>query len=65
MVSHDLAVITHMCERLMVMQRGQTVEMLSSIDLANNCVKDDYTQKLMLASSGFKRSTEFLGENSE
>ncbi len=65
MVSHDLAVITHMCERLMVMQRGQTVEMLSSIDLANNCVKDDYTQKLMVASAGFKRSTDFLGETSD
>jgi ABC-type glutathione transport system ATPase component len=26
MVSHDLAVVTHMCERLMVMQRGRTVD---------------------------------------
>ena len=34
MVSHDLAVVTHMCERLMVMQRGETVEVLSSADLA-------------------------------
>ena len=34
MVSHDLAVVTHMCERLMVMQRGETVELVSSADLA-------------------------------
>ena len=33
MVSHDLAVVTHMCDRLMVMQRGETVELVSSADL--------------------------------
>jgi peptide/nickel transport system ATP-binding protein len=55
MVSHDLAVVTHLCERLMVMQRGQTVELLSSSDLAASRVKDPYTQNLMLASGGFYR----------
>ena len=55
MVSHDLAVVTHMCERLMVMQRGRTVEMLSASDLAASQVKDDYTRNLMLASTGFRR----------
>jgi peptide/nickel transport system ATP-binding protein len=55
MVSHDLAVLTHMCERLLVMQRGQTVELLSATDLAASRVKDDYTRKLMLASTGFSR----------
>ena len=34
MVSHDLAVITHMCERLMVMQNGEEVERLTAADLA-------------------------------
>ena len=38
MVSHDLAVVTHMCERLMVMQRGETVELVSSADLASSRV---------------------------
>jgi peptide/nickel transport system ATP-binding protein len=56
MVSHDLAVVTHLCERLMVMQRGKTVEMLSSSDLAAHQVKDPYTQSLMQASEGFKRA---------
>ena len=56
MVSHDLAVVTHMCERLMVMQRGQTVEFLSSADLAAHRVTNDYTLSLMKASSGFKRT---------
>lgn len=55
MVSHDLAVVTHLCERLMVMQRGNTVEMLSSADLAANKVVDPYTLRLMQASVGFKR----------
>ena len=55
MVSHDLAVVTHMCERLMVMQRGRTVEMLSSADLAASRVQDDYTRNLMVASTGFRR----------
>ena len=56
MVSHDLAVVTHLCERLMVMQRGKTVEMLTSADLAANRVQDPYTQKLMEASAGFRRN---------
>lgn len=55
MLSHDLAVLTHMCERLLVMQRGQTVELLSASDLAASRVQDDYTRKLMLASTGFRR----------
>ncbi len=55
MVSHDLAVVTHMCEKLMVMQRGQTVELLSATDLAAHRVQQDYTRKLMRASAGFSR----------
>ena len=55
MVSHDLAVVTHLCERLMVMQRGQTVEVLASNDLAASRVSEPYTLSLMQASSGFKR----------
>jgi ABC-type dipeptide/oligopeptide/nickel transport system ATPase subunit len=55
MVSHDLAVVTHLCQRLMVMQRGKTVELLSSADLAAHRVKDPYTQNLMVASAGFRR----------
>ncbi|MBU3738406.1 MAG: ATP-binding cassette domain-containing protein, partial [Rhodoferax sp.] len=54
MVSHDLAVVTHLCDRLMVMQRGQTVECLSAADLAAQRVTHPYTRTLMHASAGFR-----------
>ena len=57
MVSHDLAVVTHLCERLMVMQRGRTVETLAAADLAARRVADDYTRSLMQASAGFRRAS--------
>ena len=55
MVSHDLAVVTHMCERLMVMQNGQEVERLEAGDLATRNVAKDYTRNLLVASEGFVR----------
>ncbi|RJG43757.1 ABC transporter ATP-binding protein [Mesorhizobium sp. DCY119] len=56
MVSHDLAVITHMCDRLMVMQNGEEVERLTAADLVARRVAKDYTRNLLVASEGFKRS---------
>ncbi len=55
MVSHDLAVVTHLCERLMVMQQGREVETLAAHDLAEGRVTQDYTRTLMAASAGFRR----------
>ncbi len=55
MVSHDLAVINHMCERLMVMQHGETVEELNRAALADHAVGEDYTLRLLKASEGFQR----------
>ena len=56
MVSHDLAVVTHLCEQLMVMQQGQTVELVASSHLAARRVANPYTRSLMEASSGFRRT---------
>ena len=57
MVSHDLAVLTHLCSRLLVMHRGQAVEELAADDLAAHRVQADYTRSLMQASLGFQRRT--------
>src|SRR5690606_17352402 len=56
MVSHDLAVVTHMCDRLMVMQNGEAVEHLDAADLAARRVTQDYTRGLLAASEGFRRT---------
>ena len=58
MVSHDLAIVTHMCDRLMVMQNGEEVERLSASDLAARKVTKDYTRNLLIASEGFVRAPE-------
>ena len=52
-VSHDLAVIDHMCERLIVMQSGRTVERLDRNALAEGKVATDYTRALLKASAGY------------
>jgi peptide/nickel transport system ATP-binding protein len=56
MVSHDLAIITHMCERLMVMQNGEAVENLTASQLIGHRVTKDYTRNLLRASEGFVRT---------
>ncbi len=55
MVSHDLAVVTHLCERLMVMRQGRAVETLAAAELVRGAVTQDYTRALMQASAGFRR----------
>lgn len=54
-VSHDLAVIDHMCDRLLVMRAGEAVEELDAGALATRQVESAYTQALMKASEGFVR----------
>jgi peptide/nickel transport system ATP-binding protein len=56
MVSHDLGVITHMCKRVAVMRGGAVVERLTSAELAEGTVQEDYTRNLMVASRGFVRA---------
>ena len=48
----DPKLFPHLCEDLMVMQRGQTVEKIASKD----SVVNPYTRTLMQASSGFQRA---------
>jgi peptide/nickel transport system ATP-binding protein len=58
-------VVTHLCERLMVMQRGVAVEALSAADLTARRVADEYTRDLMEASTGFRRAVAPLAERSQ
>jgi peptide/nickel transport system ATP-binding protein len=51
MVSHDLAVIDHMTDRLLVMQHGRAVEELSRADLAGARMTTAYARSLFDASA--------------
>lgn len=51
MVSHDLAVIDYMTDRILVMQNGRAVEELSRDDLAKARMKTDYVRSLFAASA--------------
>jgi len=54
LVSHDLAVVAHMCERLIVMQHGAIVETLTRDALQRREAQQDYTRELLRASAGFR-----------
>ena len=56
MVSHDLAVVAHMCDRLMVMQHGQAVEELTRGALRARAATTDYTRQLLTASHGYTKA---------
>ncbi|WP_295070998.1 ABC transporter ATP-binding protein [Tabrizicola sp.] len=51
MVSHDLAVIDHMCDRIMVLQHGRTVEEIHREDLAGARMTTAYARSLFDASA--------------
>lgn len=57
LVSHDLAVVSHMCDRLVVMQSGEVVEELTREALQAHKTSEDYTRNLLTASAGFTRDT--------
>ncbi|MFC0341799.1 ABC transporter ATP-binding protein [Paracoccus niistensis] len=50
MVSHDLAVIGHLCQRLAVMQAGEIVDRLEVADLRAGRAQNAYTRHLITAS---------------
>ena len=56
MVSHDLAVVAHLCERIGVMRAGLLVETTTAGAMASGRVAHAYTRALLRSNAGFDRS---------
>ena len=56
MVSHNLAVVAHLCERIAVMNRGLFVEEITAAQLRDETPAKGYTRQLLTASKGFDRA---------
>jgi peptide/nickel transport system ATP-binding protein len=57
LVSHNLAVVAHLCDRLIVMNEGRIVEELDVGALRRGAARHPYTQQLLRASVGYDRAT--------
>jgi peptide/nickel transport system ATP-binding protein len=57
LVSHNLAVVAHLCDRLIVMNEGRIVEELEIGELRRGAARHPYTQQLLRASVGYDRAT--------
>jgi peptide/nickel transport system ATP-binding protein len=55
LVSHDLAVVAHLCERIAVMRQGKLVEILDVGTLRAGNAREAYTRELIAASKGYVR----------
>ncbi|MCC6717615.1 MAG: ABC transporter ATP-binding protein [Acetobacteraceae bacterium] len=55
LVSHDLAVVAHMCDRLAVMNAGRVMEELPVAALEDDSASHPYTRQLLAASLGYDR----------
>ena len=55
LVSHDLAVVAHMCDRLAVMRAGRIVEEMDAASLRAGRAQGDYARALIAASAGYVR----------
>jgi peptide/nickel transport system ATP-binding protein len=56
LVSHDLAVVSHMCDHLAVMSQGVIVETISREQLQSGEISHPYTGQLLLAGKGYDRA---------
>jgi peptide/nickel transport system ATP-binding protein len=57
LVSHDLAVVSHMCREIAVMNRGEIVETIDREQLTTGVFTKGYTRQLFLAGKGYDRKT--------
>ncbi|MGH6912739.1 MAG: ABC transporter ATP-binding protein, partial [Geminicoccales bacterium] len=56
-VSHNLAVIAHMCAKVAIMNSGRIVEQVATPALATGALADAYAQQLLKSSEGYDRQT--------
>mgnify|MGYP001953119513 CR=1 FL=1 len=56
LVTHNLAVVAWMCERIAVMNRGRIVEELTAEQLRRMEAAHPYTRQLLTASLGYDRA---------
>lgn len=56
LVSHDLAVVSHMCSRIAIMEAGQMVEQLDVEALRRGEVEHPYSRRLLRASSMYGKT---------
>jgi len=57
LVSHNLAVVGFLCQRVAVMRNGQVVEQLGVEAVRAHEVAHEYTKRLLLATQGYTRDT--------
>lgn len=55
-VSHDLAVVAHMCETVAIMNRGRVVETVATGALGDTETLSPYSRQLLVASKGYDRA---------
>jgi len=66
LVSHDLAVVAHMCDRVGVMRAGRIVEETTADAMRAGRVANGYTRRFLEASAGYDRAmARTLTENDE
>ena len=54
-VSHNLAVVGHVCDGLAVMREGRIVETAGAADLARGTLEHPYSRQLLASSKGYSR----------
>ncbi len=56
LVSHNLAVVAHMCDKILIMNQGEIVEKITCDQLQRGDLQQQYTRQLLLASKGYNRT---------
>jgi len=56
LVSHDLAVVSHMCTNIAVMNHGEIIEVITRKELAGEIITHQYTRQLLSACKGYDRA---------